>query len=95
MNTIKKVTLISIFVLFVSGPSLVHAGHGRHAYCGFCHGDVIELLGFLVLIGLMITLILAYKKSGSRKTTLLWHKNIALITIGIAAIHVVSALFFH
>ncbi len=84
-----------IFVLFVSGSSLVHAGHGRYSYVGFCQGNFIVLMGFLALIGLIITLILAYKKSGNRKTTILWHKYFAIITIGITTLHGVSALFFH
>ncbi len=95
MNSIIKVTFIMIFVLFVLGSTFVHAGYGRHSYGGFCQGDFIVLMGFLALIGLIITLILAYKKSGSRKTTIRWHKNIAIITIGIAILHGVSALFFH
>ncbi len=95
MTSIIKATLISIFVPLTVGTSLAYTGHSRHGHDGFCRGDFIVLLGFLALIGLITTLVLAYKKTGSRKGTRVWHKNIAIITICIATLHAVFALFFH
>ena len=95
MHFITKIIATIPFVLLKSENSLVYAGYGRHGYGNFCGSGIVLLLGILALIGLVAALILGFHKSGNRKKILFWHKKIAIITMFLITLHVISTLILH
>ena len=82
-------------LVFLAENAFAYGGYGRHGFRFFCSNSLIITLGVIALLGLIVTLILGFQKSKNRKVVLQWHKNLAIITIIAASLHIASALMFH